>query len=117
MSNRIQFLTWKQEMSVSDQLLDSHHKNLFAIINDLFDKMRDNISPPEFRQIAEEVAQYSEQHFHAEEEAMRQCGFAGREHHHNVHRVPSASVRATFFSGWEGQRGGQALANAATVSR
>ena len=78
---------WYKTYSVNNVELDNHHKALFDIINRLhdncFDKDKLNCLDP----IVEELASYSNYHFSAEEQYMRNIGYKDIEKHIIEHRA------------------------------
>ncbi|HZV80870.1 MAG TPA: bacteriohemerythrin [Geobacteraceae bacterium] len=78
---------WKEEYSVNVAELDQHHKILIDIVNSIYDNCLrvdtvDCIQPK-----IKELIDYSEYHFTAEENYMRQIEYFEREEHIELHSM------------------------------
>jgi hemerythrin len=78
-------LTWKDEYSVNVDELDSHHKKLIKILNDLYtDCLQvDNINCVGSK--LDELLAYAAYHFKAEEQYMRQIQYFEVDEHIEKH--------------------------------
>lgn len=77
---------WYKRYSVNNSELDEHHKALFDIFNRLHDNClgqdKDHCIDP----IIEELLSYSNYHFSAEEQHMRNIGYTEIDRHISEHR-------------------------------
>lgn len=78
--------TWKAEYSVKDAVLDSHHQELFSVLNSVYENV---MSSPEVDCVLpkiDELSAYTAYHFSAEEQHMREKGFPEIDAHIAEHR-------------------------------
>ena len=87
------FATWSENYSVQVGRLDSEHKNLFAITNELYDGMKTGRGKDVMRDVVAKLAAYASRHFASEEALMRQAGYADVERHVAQHREFTATVK------------------------
>ncbi|MDH5510547.1 MAG: bacteriohemerythrin [Nitrospinota bacterium] len=76
---------WDDSYSVGYKKLDDQHKNLFRLINELNDLSLQKQSEVTFKDLMEEILEYTAYHFFAEEEIMRKHGFPHVEKHKLEH--------------------------------
>jgi hemerythrin len=70
-------LVWKDKYSVAVELIDEQHKRLFEIGNSAYELLRNDFCVDKYDKIVEiieELRQYTEFHFKAEEEYMLKIG-------------------------------------------
>ncbi len=77
---------WKKDYSVGVELLDEHHKNLFRIFNSLYENTMHSKEVEYVLPIIDELQEYTEYHFYAEEKHMREQEFSGIAEHILKHR-------------------------------
>ncbi len=65
------FTTWDSKCSVDVDEMDSQHKKLIAIINDLYKAMMSGRSQDVAESTLDELIRYTIDHFSAEEELMQ----------------------------------------------
>jgi hemerythrin-like metal-binding protein len=78
------YVSWQPQFSVGVEEIDTQHKRLFAMINDLqnaIDHSRDNVTALEKGLV--DLMTYAELHFSTEEELFR--GEPGFDKHHREH--------------------------------
>jgi len=95
-------MNWKDEYSVNNEELDSHHKKLFSILNRLYGECLEvdavNCVGPKL----DELLAYADYHFKAEEQYMRRLEYFEIDDHIEMHngfaykleeikRIPHAS--------------------------
>jgi hemerythrin-like metal-binding protein len=71
------FFEWTESMSVGVKELDDHHKKLVGLVNTLFDAMKEGQGRNVVGKILEELIQYTQYHFSAEETLMKEHGYPG----------------------------------------
>jgi hemerythrin len=80
-------MTWKDEYSVNNEELDSHHKQLISILNSLYgdclDSDNENCVGPKL----DDLLAYAEYHFKAEVEYMRRIEYFEVDDHIERHNA------------------------------
>ena len=79
-------VTWYKKYSVNNEELDNHHKNLFAILNKMYDSCLPANSAECAASIIEELIEYTDYHFTAEEKYMADKGYKEIDEHRQQHR-------------------------------
>lgn len=85
-------MKWDAEYSVRVQEFDGHHQHLFKMVNDLNDAMQARKGKEVLGQVLLGLAAYTDQHFAAEEEAMKRTRFPQCLAHTQEHRQLTAKV-------------------------
>jgi hemerythrin len=80
-------LTWEQKHSVGVQELDDQHKQLFAIVNNLYDAMHASKDLATLNAILKDMDDYAHYHFATEEKYFDIFNFAEKESHIAQHRA------------------------------
>lgn len=86
-------LNWNPGFSVNDVDLDSHHQQLFRLLNSTYENVMN--SKEEVKNILpmiEELSEYTKYHFTLEEQHMREKGFHGFDEHIAKHREFTHSI-------------------------
>lgn len=79
-------LTWSSKYSVGVQSLDSQHTVLFGILNDLHAAMLKGEAQAITGTLLRKLADYTQNHFSAEERMMAAARYPGLEQHRALHR-------------------------------
>ncbi len=79
-------VSWYKRYSVNNEELDNHHKHLFAILNKMYDSCLTAGSMECAASIIEELIEYTDYHFAAEEKFMADKGYKGIDEHREQHR-------------------------------
>lgn len=87
---------WKNDYSVGVELLDEHHKNLFRIFNSLYENTMHSKEVEHVLPIIDELQEYTEYHFLAEEQYMRELDFRGTDDHILKHRDFVGRIRSLY---------------------
>jgi hemerythrin len=66
---------WNDTYSVKVKQFDSEHQKLFAIMNQLYDSMKAGKGKDVIGPVIDQLITYTEQHFSAEEAAMRRANY------------------------------------------
>ena len=85
---------WKQEYSVNEATLDSHHQKLFSVLNSVYENV---MNSPEVDCVLPKIDALSEitkYHFSAEEQYMREKLYPGIEGHIEEHRKFTHKIEA-----------------------
>jgi hemerythrin-like metal-binding protein len=67
--------------------LDSHHKKLIHMINELYEAMNAGKASKLMIDLLENLLRYTEYHFSVEEKFMEECEYAGLESHREIHTI------------------------------
>jgi hemerythrin len=87
------FLTWNNSYSVGIQQFDTEHRQLFSIMNDLYDGMKAGKGKEVLEGVLKKLIGYTEQHFSSEEAAMTRAGYADLQSHVALHRAFTTKVK------------------------
>jgi hemerythrin len=79
-------MRWDQSFSTTIATFDDHHKNLFAMVNELSEAMQHKRSRETIGDVLERLIAYTGSHFAAEEEAFRKTGYPEADQHIRQHR-------------------------------
>jgi hemerythrin-like metal-binding protein len=77
---------WKDVYSVGIPQIDSQHKTLIKLINDLHSAMQAGKTKEVLGSIIDELIQYTERHFTDEETMLRVKGYSKLAAHHAIHQ-------------------------------
>lgn len=86
-------LAWSETYSVGNAMIDSDHRILINLINQLHDATETGQSRDVVGSVVNVLAEYVEHHFHREELLMAQIGYPEREQHSQSHRDLERRVR------------------------
>jgi hemerythrin-like metal-binding protein len=78
-------ITWQNTYSVNVAEIDTQHKTLIAMINELFDAMKAKRGDTVIEGIIEKLASYTETHFKTEEKYFDRFGYAETAAHKLAH--------------------------------
>ena len=67
--------SWKSEYSVNDAILDSHHQQLFTLLNSIYENVMSSQQLDCVLPKFEELSEYTNHHFNEEEQYMRKRNF------------------------------------------
>jgi len=67
--------SWNNSFSVSDELMDEHHKKIFNIINDLHELLENDFDELRYISILNDLKEYSLYHFSAEENLLEKLNY------------------------------------------
>lgn len=95
---------WDQSYSVGSAMLDSDHRILLNLLNQLHDATDTGQSRDVVTSVLSVLAEYTEHHFRREELVMTQIGFPGRDEHERTHRALEATVRDIHRRWQDGER-------------
>lgn len=77
---------WDRELETGDETVDAQHRNLYAIVNELDDAIRDERARESVALVLVRVLLHAKTHFHDEEALMERIGFPELERHRDLHR-------------------------------
>jgi hemerythrin len=84
---------WNDKYSVGVNDMDNQHKKLFAIINELFDAMRDRKSNEVLGKILKDLLDYTIVHFGKEEQLMKQNNYPGLQEQLTQHKIFTDKIK------------------------
>ena len=81
------YFDWNDSMSVGAHLIDSDHRALIAIINELHTEMARGDGPDHqaLARLFRDLVTYTQFHFSREERMMQACGYPGHRDHAREH--------------------------------
>jgi hemerythrin len=82
----MELFKWHKTYSVNNEELDTHHKKLFNILNKLYENCMGTDFTNKLDPIVEELVSYSNDHFSAEEQHMRDIGYKDIDKQISEHR-------------------------------
>ena len=77
---------WNEGMSVGDEAIDSDHKALLLVINELNESLGSDDADILIKEIFEKLEKYIKQHFQREERLLEQCDYSELDDHKKQHR-------------------------------
>lgn len=96
------FINWSEAFSTNDAELDSQHKKLAVLINEIFNSMAEGKDPDEITKIFTELKDYALFHFLYEEKVMKQLSYSDLETHKKEHDDLANQIKdlhANFLDG------------------
>lgn len=87
--------SWSEDYSVGDPVLDSHHKKLLSMFNQLSDVLV-NSSLMTLLDVLTDLKDYTIYHFEEEEQRMEASGYPDMEDHVALHEKFIAEVEAAI---------------------
>ena len=101
------YVVWKDAFSVGSEEIDSQHKGMFGLLNDLYNALQEGRSQRDISEIVGKARQYAKQHFASEEAFWAKSDCPGLEEHKAAHQAYTRQVEQIW------QRSGQPLADTA----
>ena len=87
-------LEWSDEYSTGIPAIDRDHKGLFAIVNDLYQKVEEGFGEASIEVSIKALIDYVNIHFAREEDLMESAGYHDLESHVMAHRKLQREVEA-----------------------
>lgn len=87
-------LAWNEAYSVGSAMIDSDHRILINLVNQLHDAMETGQSRDVLGSVLNVLTEYVEHHFHREELLMERIGYPDRQTHIQNHRELETKVRS-----------------------
>jgi len=88
----MELIKWSEKYSVNNFLLDSQHKKLIAIINELHTAMKVARGNEIMQTIFDELIWYTKEHFRTEEQIMLKFNYPGFNEHKEEHEKLTEQV-------------------------
>jgi hemerythrin-like metal-binding protein len=86
------FMTWNDSYSVKVRAIDEEHKQLFKMVNNLYDAMKSGQGSVVVGKVLEQLIRYTRTHFANEEDAMAEVDYPEFLSHVAVHRELTQKV-------------------------
>jgi hemerythrin len=86
-------LLWSQQFETGNDTVDSQHKKLFEIVNNLAAAVEQNNLETQVTGTLKALEIYAVEHFVAEEELMERSFYPNRTRHHNEHGLFAAELK------------------------
>ncbi len=90
----MELMEWLPEYSVGSMKLDDDHRQLFRLINELNEAMRERRGKEVIAPVLVQLHTYASRHFEAEEAVMKHCGYPHLAKHCQEHRTFTQSVES-----------------------
>ena len=91
-------ITWGPRLETGITIIDSQHKRLVEIINELNDAFQAGRSDEIMGAIFDELVAYTETHFTVEEKLMANHGYAEIENHKREHKVFTDQIKMDRYN-------------------
>src|SRR3954447_6185500 len=101
-TEKTEIFPWREAYSVGMPAIDTQHKGLIRLINELQSAMMEGRGKEAVGKILDELVRYTESHFSTEEAMLRQRGYSQIAPHCEEHKKLTAQVRelqAKFHAG------------------
>lgn len=88
------FIEWQETYSVGLPEIDTQHRRLLSVINQLHDAMKMGGKAAALETVMNELVSYTRYHFAYEERLMEAAGYAGLAEHRRRHSAMVAQVES-----------------------
>lgn len=95
-------LIWTEKNSVGVKEIDLQHQKMFAIINDLYDRMVTFKAHEDIDAILDKLVEYADFHFKTEEGYFEKFDYEGKEAHEVIHQAYVDEVKKLIKKRKEG---------------
>ncbi len=85
-------ISWNDNFSVNNALIDSQHKKLVTLVNELHDSMKAGKGKDALAKTFYELINYTKEHFETEERMMQKVNFSGYATHKKEHDTLTKEV-------------------------
>ncbi|GFO67341.1 hemerythrin [Geomonas limicola] len=79
-------LLWEKRFEQGIPEFDGHHRHLVELLNEVYRSAIEAAGPETLKRVTQELREYTEYHFSAEERAMVASGYPGLAEHREEHR-------------------------------
>jgi len=79
-------IEWADSVKTGVPEIDQQHRQLFALVNDLYDKNVAGVAEPSVAETLTALTEYVDYHFTCEEELLAVCGYEDLQNHKAEHR-------------------------------
>lgn len=95
---------WREEYAMGDQEVDSQHRQLFVLLDRLYEAVCIGEGQSAVGGVLEELLAYTREHFHSEEVVMREIGYPALQQHQQEHERLLSEVRHQLETFRRGER-------------
>lgn len=81
------FVVWKDTYSVGVQELDGQHKNIWTLLNRLYEGLQDGVSRQEINDLLTQLQRHGQLHLSEEEALMEAHNYPDLEAHRHLHSI------------------------------
>lgn len=95
------YIVWQERFSVGSVVLDSQHRIMLGLLNDLYRASQARESRGLLRELFDTACRYAERHFASEEELLQRAGYphlAAHKAEHEEYRKCVEQLSATLYS-------------------
>lgn len=85
-------IKWNKDYSVNVTVFDMHHQKMLHIINDFYSIVINGGQTEKIESILQQLIDYGQYHFTAEEKAFDKFNYPDREEHKAIHRAYSKKI-------------------------
>ena len=96
------FAEWDPRLETGNQTVDSQHRQLFGMVNELHEAITDHNDVAVLGGILYQLQRYTAVHFRSEEDLMVEVAYPDLERHHRLHLEladQTADLAAKYLSG------------------
>ncbi len=97
------FIEWKDRYSVGNKFLDTDHKEIISIINDLYSSLQDLSGANVIGPILDRLLDYTMSHFEREEDFMEIVNYPDLTSHKAAHEILAEKTRELIKRNNEGR--------------
>jgi hemerythrin len=90
----MEFIQWEEKLSVNNSLLDSQHKKLISLINELYININEGKDKSILTKILDDLIVYTIEHFSSEEKFMQENDYPLLNQHKADHKFFTEKVIA-----------------------
>lgn len=92
------FISWEEKYSVNNREIDSQHKTIIRLINEVMKNAIENKQAGCIERVLYELVKYTAYHFSYEEKMMVKCGYPGAklhisQHNHLIEELKNFMIR------------------------
>lgn len=85
---------WTEDLAVGHSQIDADHKQLYRLVDTLFEAMRSGKGNAMLGGILDELVRYTVSHFAREEKLMQQIGYPSYADHKSAHEALTLEVQS-----------------------
>jgi hemerythrin-like metal-binding protein len=89
---------WNSELELGIKEIDEQHRRLVDILNEVIHRKTSGSAGRKLEQIIEDLVDYTDYHFKAEEQIMERFGYGGLAEHRRMHDGFSDRLRVLYLN-------------------
>lgn len=90
--NAMPYLDWEDRFSIGIESMDEQHRKLLALINEVYDAMKEGKGKEKSGAVLRSLFEYTETHFASEESFLQKQGYPELQTHIEKHRSMTRKV-------------------------